>query len=58
VESSLKLEVNTPRARTGTLLSLCVSFNKQNKGVETVCFLIFLKPSFFLHILIYMLFVT
>lgn len=45
-ESSLKLEVNTPQARTGTLLSLCVSFNKQNKGVETICFLIFLKHLF------------
>ena len=38
VESSLKLEVNTPQTRIGTLLSLCISFNKQNNGVVTVAF--------------------
>jgi hypothetical protein len=38
VESSLKLEVNTPQAKIGTLLRLCISFNKQNNGVETVVF--------------------
>jgi hypothetical protein len=38
VESNLKLEVNTPQARIGTLLSLCISFNKQNNGVETIAF--------------------